>query len=340
MEVNDELAVLRRAMPGGDRRDRRRRPRRRRVLPLARGPAGQAGVRRRDPQRRPGRHAVRAGGARAGAAPGHPGQRRRPARRRSRRTRAPPRCGCVRSSASEQEEQQHEQSSHADPVADPAVRRGGGRAGPPDGRPAPAYGGRADAVRRAGLDGAARRRRRAAALQHLDAAGVVRRRPRWSSRPPASPPASRAWRWTSTGCATRSGSPAPRRGSAWSRRAARPSCSSAPARSPAQPCADVGRALRINAEAAGQAGDPEPDAEDRHVPSASGRRPPATRPATRPAATPGRADRDGKKKNQLVHTSPSTDHRRPTEQPLPATPSAPRHPARLAAAPAARRASW
>ena len=53
MEVNDELAVLRRAIPAVDRRDRRRRPRRRGVLPLARGPAGQAGVRRRDPQRRP-----------------------------------------------------------------------------------------------------------------------------------------------------------------------------------------------------------------------------------------------------------------------------------------------
>ena len=52
MEVNDELAVLRRAIPAAIDVDRRRRPRGRRVLPLARGPAGQAGLRRRHPPRR------------------------------------------------------------------------------------------------------------------------------------------------------------------------------------------------------------------------------------------------------------------------------------------------
>ena len=47
IEVNDELDVLRRAIPAAIDVDRRRRPGRRGVLPLARGPAGQAGVHRR-----------------------------------------------------------------------------------------------------------------------------------------------------------------------------------------------------------------------------------------------------------------------------------------------------
>ena len=117
MEVNDELAVLRRAMPGGDRRDQRRRPRGRRVLPLAGGPAGQAGVRRRDPQRRPGRHAVRAGGARAGAAPGHPGREKASPDEISEN----PRAASVRLRAIERVARQGSSSmsstGHADPVA-------------------------------------------------------------------------------------------------------------------------------------------------------------------------------------------------------------------------------
>ena len=61
--------------------------------------------------------------------------------------------------------------------------------------------------------GAARRRRRSAAVQHLDAAGVVRGHgARGAGRRP-SPPGSRPWRWSSTRCATRSGSPSRRRGS-------------------------------------------------------------------------------------------------------------------------------
>ena len=73
--------------PRRDRVDRGRRPRGRGVLPLARGPAGQAGLRRRHPPRRAARPAVRARGRRARPAPGHP---RRRAGRRARDRREPP----------------------------------------------------------------------------------------------------------------------------------------------------------------------------------------------------------------------------------------------------------
>ena len=67
--------------------DRRRRSRGRRVLPLARGPPGQAGLRRRHPARRAAGPAVRPRGRRAGPAPRHP---RRRAGRRARDRREPP----------------------------------------------------------------------------------------------------------------------------------------------------------------------------------------------------------------------------------------------------------
>ena len=51
IEVNDELGVLRRAIPAAIDVDRRRRPGRGDELPLARGPAGQAGLRRTAPPR-------------------------------------------------------------------------------------------------------------------------------------------------------------------------------------------------------------------------------------------------------------------------------------------------
>ena len=52
MEVNDELAVLRRAIPAAIDAVAVARPRGRGVLPLPRGPAGQAGLHRGHPQRR------------------------------------------------------------------------------------------------------------------------------------------------------------------------------------------------------------------------------------------------------------------------------------------------
>ena len=80
---------------GRDRRDRGRRPRGRRVLPLARGPPGQARLHRGHPPRRARGPAVRARGQRAAPSARHPRRRgRRRARDRS-RTRAPPRCGCA-----------------------------------------------------------------------------------------------------------------------------------------------------------------------------------------------------------------------------------------------------
>ncbi len=81
--------------------------------------------------------------------------------------------------------------------------------------PAAAYPRRPDAVRDAGQPGPAARRDRAAPLQHLDAAGVLRDDQRSRSRPPRCPPASRRCRWSSTSCATRSTSPSGRRRWAW-----------------------------------------------------------------------------------------------------------------------------
>ena len=86
MEVNDELAVLRRAIPAaievigvGGRVVVE-------VVPLPRGPPGQAGLRRRHPARRAAGPAVRARGRRAGPAARHP---RRRAGRRARDRREP-----------------------------------------------------------------------------------------------------------------------------------------------------------------------------------------------------------------------------------------------------------
>ena len=79
IEVNGEIEVLERALPAVDRGARRRRPDRRRVVPLARGPRGQAGARRRCDVQRAARPARRARDARAVPAPGH--ARRRGGRR-------------------------------------------------------------------------------------------------------------------------------------------------------------------------------------------------------------------------------------------------------------------
>ena len=79
IEVNGELEVLERALPAVDRGARRRRPDRRRVVPLARGPGRQARPRRRRDVERPAGPAGRARDARAVPAPRHP--RRRGGRR-------------------------------------------------------------------------------------------------------------------------------------------------------------------------------------------------------------------------------------------------------------------
>ena len=65
----------------------------------------------------------------------------------------------------------------------------------------------ARAVRGAGVAAARRRRRRAAAVQHLDAAGVLHRDRAGGAGRGARRPASSRCRWSSTSCATRSGSP-------------------------------------------------------------------------------------------------------------------------------------
>ena len=65
----------------------------------------------------------------------------------------------------------------------------------------------AGAVRDAGVAAAGRRRRRAAVLQHLHAAGVLHRHGDGGPGHRARRRSSRACRWSSTRCATRSGSP-------------------------------------------------------------------------------------------------------------------------------------
>ena len=95
IEVNDELSRAAPRAPGRDRRARRRRPGGRDVLPLARGPARQAGVRRRAPRSDvppdlpvvPEGHEPALRLVTRGCREGR--------RRRDRpRTPAPPRCGC------------------------------------------------------------------------------------------------------------------------------------------------------------------------------------------------------------------------------------------------------
>ena len=134
MEVNDELRGAAPGDPGRDRRDRRRRPGGRRVLPLARGPAGQAGVRRRDPQRRARttcRSCPRATSRRSGWSPAAP-RRPTPAE-----IAANPRAASVRLRAVERvrPDASREQPDDAAPHRSsaprlPAARRGGRRAGP------------------------------------------------------------------------------------------------------------------------------------------------------------------------------------------------------------------
>ncbi len=198
----------------GHRRDRRRRPRRRRVLPLARGPAGQARLHRRDPPRRARGPAVRARGQRAGVPARHPRCRGQADEHEIEQN---PRAASVRLRAIERvrpflprpgpaEESADEQSRRPGPQPRPAHRQRGRREGPPLRRPARPHPGPEGALRDPGEPGARRRRRRAAALQHLDAAGVLRGDRRSRSRPPTSPRASRRCRWSSRTCATRSGS--------------------------------------------------------------------------------------------------------------------------------------
>ncbi len=132
----------RRPAPGDPRRDRldpRRWTRRGDELPVARGPAGQAGVRERHhldgsrttcPSSRP------ATSRRCAPSPAGP---RRPPPRRSPRTRAPPPSGCAPSNASTATAGETPQHEHLDqlrqgrgPHARPTVRRGRRRAGPAD----------------------------------------------------------------------------------------------------------------------------------------------------------------------------------------------------------------
>ena len=86
--------------PRGHRRRPRRWSRGRRVLPLAGGPAGQAGVHRGHPLRGAAGPPGRARGAPAGVPARHPGRRAAPAPTRSPPTRARPRSGCAPSSES------------------------------------------------------------------------------------------------------------------------------------------------------------------------------------------------------------------------------------------------
>ena len=108
---------------------------------------------------------------------------------------------------------------HAEPR--PRAVRGGDRPCPPHRRPAPPPDPRpADALRDPGQRRAARRRRRAALLQHPDAAGVVRRDDaRGPGREPVGPRADPAQR-SCRRCATRSTSRCWRPGPGWSRRRA------------------------------------------------------------------------------------------------------------------------
>ena len=181
----------RRAAPGHPRRhrrDRRRRPGRGDELPLARGPAGQAGLRRAHPLDVPPDLPVVPEGHEPALRLRHPRRREGLAGGDRRRTRAPRPCGCAPSSASRRsggmtrarahEERDRSMSAlitqartRVPRFAEAAVerarldRRAAG---------APARGA-AGAVRGAGVRRARRRRRRAAHVQHQHAAGVVQR---------------------------------------------------------------------------------------------------------------------------------------------------------------------
>ena len=211
MEVNDELGVLRRAIPaaidvlavGG------------RVVVESYHSLEDRLVKQAfaavTTRRRPAGPAVRPRRPRARPAPGHPRRRARRRRRDRRTTRAPPRSGCAPSNGSAPRGSTRQGSSLSMSSTAPALRARVPRlAGAALERarltvvprrrrrrtsPVPVPAG--------GLDDRGRRHRRAAALQHLDAAGVVRRdRPAAPGRHPAWP-GSRRCRWSSTSCATR-----------------------------------------------------------------------------------------------------------------------------------------
>ena len=189
--------------PGRDRRDRRRRPRGGDVLPLARGPAGQAGVRGRDPQSRYRWTSVRPRGREPELPAGHPGEKA------TRRNQCNSRAASARLRAVERVRAGAAHDQRARCSGEP-TRRGRDQhehvdePGPTSARIAEAaVGAAADdmhsgrGARRASPSWRCftprRRRRRAAVLQHLHAAGLLRRR-----RAAASRRSSRACRSTST----------------------------------------------------------------------------------------------------------------------------------------------
>ena len=219
MEVNDELGGPAAGDPGRVDVLGGRRPRGRGVLPLARGPPGQAGVRRRHPRRRPDR-TCRSSPPTASrpCALVTRGAERADRRRGRRTTHVPPRSGCAPSNGSAPAREQHDHPTT--PCQQGASRRGRtAQRGHRMSSTAPVL--RTRVPRLAGaalerarltvvprrrrrrsspvpfvtgdLDDRRRRRRRAPPLQHLDAAGVLRRhRPRAPRRHPAGPAADAA----------------------------------------------------------------------------------------------------------------------------------------------------
>ena len=212
MEVNDELAVLRRAIPaaieaigvGG------------RVvveaLPLPGGPAGQAGVHRGSPAARSPRTCRSCpAGARAGLPARHPG-RREGVRRRDRGEPArAPRSGCApleRVAHHRPEEQHREQPGRPDPL--PRCR-----ASPRRRSACPAHassrGRRVRAARMPFVAPGDAGARSAGWSGCCSSTPPCSRRPSppraWRTRPARSPPASSTCRCSSSGCATPSTSP-------------------------------------------------------------------------------------------------------------------------------------
>ena len=264
-----------------------------------------------------------------------------------RTTPAPPRSGCAPSNASDQPspgpaEEQHEQCRARVqlrprlPAASPRPPSSG--PGSPSSRAA-ASARAADAVRDPGQPGAARRRRRAAAASTPRCSR--RRSPPTAledaGRPP-SPPASRPCRSSSSSCATRSTSP-PRAQRAGMVRPAAPAVPprSAPARSSGEPCAAAPAERRSRSRAARRSSrralDPPPIV-DRGRP-AGRRRPPrrpaatgAASPATRPPAAPAAALPRERYEDPAGHTSPTStaDTAHPTDPSRTARAPAPQQP--------------
>ena len=269
------------------------------------------------------------------------------ARTRSRRTRAPPRSGCVRSNACETGEQQHEQlrlirrSGRAD-------RRGSredrGRAGPAHRRTAPAYAGppgcRSSRWSRWCCSAASS----GCCCSTPPCSRRRSRRPRWSGQATTLAAREQMLRWSSTGCATRSGSPATAQ-----RLGMVQACT--PAFLKLGTGEVIGAAVRRRprwrvpdlAGAAGAAGGARPAAERRRGDRAAASRRRRADPATRPAEPPGTpAETVGRTKR----TSSTQQHQTPEpalrpESPLRQRPARPRGvPPGIPAAAAARRASW